>query len=625
MLLTLLGCEKEEKATVSALALSKSAVSLTAGESTTVLIKSGNEGYKVTSRDSKIASAEVSGTTISIEAKSEGATTVDVRDAKGKKASIAVTVKAKGSTTTAAITLGKTTLSLKKGAAEIVSVTGASGKYKAVSDKTNIATVKIVAKGIEVTGVEKGKAAITITDEQDSKISATLSVEVTDEAVTPTVPALELSESTVKFENSEPKTILIKSGSGEYAVQSAEAKTAEAVLGTDKTSVVITPVNNGVVDVTVTDSKNTDPTTNSKTITVKVEIPFAIDPAAMGDIPGGTEKGVLVGEKETVTVNILGGKAPFTAESPFPNSADASIEASAPRVIKITGGEYDGSIIPISIREADGTVHKLNVWVTQGPAKPLTLSEGEFEITVGEADKVISVSSCNGEIVFPFAYVNNDGPYVEGSLKPVATGYNLVFKALKETPAGTPVEVTITDARQQTAKLTITVKPEGASGGIVGSPSLRVNSNGEVVAARDDEYPSEEHIVCPGAGRLLTFSANLQANFTTKTVDCSNVEVVGDGVATVFTACYALEKIIFRKVYKVVGKVVLECGALKTVECHMTAEYLQAHIDDGTASFSATAFDAPVTFSIPKGTTAVYTKLFPGGTLPANIKLEERP
>lgn len=91
LIVALASCKDEEPAVE--LKLSDNTVELKKDGSATVTIESGNGGYEVKpSSNETVATASLSGTTVTIKAVGEGTATITVTDAKSKSANIAVTV-----------------------------------------------------------------------------------------------------------------------------------------------------------------------------------------------------------------------------------------------------------------------------------------------------------------------------------------------------------------------------------------------------------------------------------------------------------------------------------------------------------------------------------------------------
>jgi len=72
--------------------LDRTSVEMNEGQSVTVTIESGNGGYTAESSSESVATATVSGNTITIQGIKEGAATVRIKDREDKLASVSVTV-----------------------------------------------------------------------------------------------------------------------------------------------------------------------------------------------------------------------------------------------------------------------------------------------------------------------------------------------------------------------------------------------------------------------------------------------------------------------------------------------------------------------------------------------------
>jgi hypothetical protein len=90
LLVAITSCEKDDH--VVDLKLDNNTVELEKGGTATVIIEAGNGGYKVESDKKEVADASLSGTTITINALSEGDARITVTDAKDKTATITVKV-----------------------------------------------------------------------------------------------------------------------------------------------------------------------------------------------------------------------------------------------------------------------------------------------------------------------------------------------------------------------------------------------------------------------------------------------------------------------------------------------------------------------------------------------------
>lgn len=92
MSVALFSCKKSEAPAVELKLKGADAIEMKVNEVTPVTIESGNGEYKATSSDDKVATATISGNTISIKGNGQGSATITVTDAQKKSATIKVTV-----------------------------------------------------------------------------------------------------------------------------------------------------------------------------------------------------------------------------------------------------------------------------------------------------------------------------------------------------------------------------------------------------------------------------------------------------------------------------------------------------------------------------------------------------
>ncbi len=213
-----ISCDKEES--VKNLELEKSSIQLVAGAEATVEITDGNGGYKVTSRQQAIATAEVNGSTITIKALKMGKATIDVKDRENKKANLKVTVTPK------ALALDKSELSLIAGETVEVKITAGSGKYSVKSANEKVATAAIDEEKIIITGVTVGETSIEVTDKH-SKDKQSLKVTITEN---PNALTLDTNEITMEDKASATVNITNGSGEGNYSAVVTPKSVADVVI-----------------------------------------------------------------------------------------------------------------------------------------------------------------------------------------------------------------------------------------------------------------------------------------------------------------------------------------------------------------------------------------------------------
>lgn len=268
------------------LQVSTNNLTLVANEQGTVEISSGSGYYSVVSCNEDVATAKVSGNSVTVTGVNAGSTTIIITDIKTDlTAEIEVTVEY------APIALSSPSLNLSIGDEDAVSITSGSGSYSVQSNDANVATATIDGNSVKVTAVGGGTATITVTDTQSGQ---TATIDVTVEFF-----PLTLSASSFELNIGDEESVSITSGNGNYSVQSSDTNVATATI--DGNSVIVTAVGGGNATITVTDT-NSGKTTD---IAIKVEY-FPLILAASS---------LKLNIDQETTVNIISGNGSFSLQS----------------------------------------------------------------------------------------------------------------------------------------------------------------------------------------------------------------------------------------------------------------------------------------------------------------------
>ena len=155
-----------------ALSVSPTNLSLSTGTTNTCAISGGIAPYGVVSSNTTVATATISGSTLSVTGVAAGPATITVSDSDAGSVTVAVAV-------TPALSVSPTSLSLTAGGtASSCAISGGTAPYTAASSDTTVATVSINGSLLTVTGVSAGTTTITVRDsDADSK---TISVTVVE-------------------------------------------------------------------------------------------------------------------------------------------------------------------------------------------------------------------------------------------------------------------------------------------------------------------------------------------------------------------------------------------------------------------------------------------------------------
>lgn len=234
-----------------ALQVSNNNLSLMAGEQSTVDVVSGSGYYSIQSSNENVATATVSGNTVTVTAVGAGNASITITDIKTEQtAIIEVTVEH------TPITLATTALNLSIGDEEMVNITSGSGNYSVQSSDVSIVIATIEDNSVFVTAVGGGAATITVTDIQSGKTA--------DIVINVNYFPLTLSASSMELKIGDEETVSITSGNGSFSLKSSDTAVATAKL--EGFSIKITAVSSGSATITVTDIKS------EQTATIEVTV-----------------------------------------------------------------------------------------------------------------------------------------------------------------------------------------------------------------------------------------------------------------------------------------------------------------------------------------------------------------
>ena len=260
------------------LTLEKTAVTVKLTESAIVRITSGNGDYKVESADKNIATAAIEQNNVKITAIAEGQTTLTVSDAKGQKATIAVTIES-NIDPSERLSVEKQTLTLVNGEEEVnrilnaehngninLSFTISPAGSVSITVETRIVNGNPDGKNLRVKALKVGTAQIAIKDNTNNQ--------TTSFKVTVTAAELTVAKTDAEVEAEATTEIRINTGNPDYTVTSSAATIATAEvkegtrinhLDTPHKAIFIKGLAAGTATITLKDSQN-------KTIAIAVTV-----------------------------------------------------------------------------------------------------------------------------------------------------------------------------------------------------------------------------------------------------------------------------------------------------------------------------------------------------------------
>lgn len=259
------------------LTLEKSAVTVKQTESAIVRITAGNGGYKVESTDKNIATAAIEQNNVKITAIAEGQTTLTVSDAKGQKATIAVTIES-NIDPSERLSVENQEVTLINGEDKVNRILNAKDKGARLSftitpagSVTVTVEERIVAgnpegENLRIKALTVGTAQVIVKDNTDSQ-TTTFKVIVSAAELT-------VAKTDTEVEAEATTEIRINTGNPDYTVTSSAATIATAEvkdgtrinhLDTPHKAIFIKGIAAGTATITLKDSQN-------KTIAIAVTV-----------------------------------------------------------------------------------------------------------------------------------------------------------------------------------------------------------------------------------------------------------------------------------------------------------------------------------------------------------------
>lgn len=193
-----------------------------------------------------------------------------------------------------ALSVNQTSLSISSGETDTFTLTGGSGYYNIKSSDDTIASASFIGNTVNVTGVSKGTAIITVDDGND-----VITVQVDVDA------SIDASEKKIDLLNGQTKTITIINGKPPFQVNSTPVATAAI----NANSLTITGVKKGTAKIIVTDNVS-----DSVLIDVNVYLPLKAD-----------SKDIFLAENTSNTLTLSEGVPPYYAASNDDSIADVSV------------------------------------------------------------------------------------------------------------------------------------------------------------------------------------------------------------------------------------------------------------------------------------------------------------
>jgi len=166
----------------SSLNVNPSTVGISASQTSDCIISGGTSPYSASSSDISVATASLSGSTLSVTAVGSGSTTITVKDSASGSATISVTVIG------SSLSVSPTSLSVTAGATDNCTISGGTSPYSASSSDISVATPSLSGSTLSVTAVGAGSATITIEDAASGSATISVTVSLPAAVYSPKVP-----------------------------------------------------------------------------------------------------------------------------------------------------------------------------------------------------------------------------------------------------------------------------------------------------------------------------------------------------------------------------------------------------------------------------------------------------
>lgn len=368
-------------------------VTLAAPAQSTFAIGGGTPTYSAASSNKDIATASVSGTSLTVVGVAAGSATVTVTDAVGAAVNVAITISAPpqppGVAPATLFTTAAGTLTVGLGASSTYTVGGGVPAYAISSSNTAVATATLSGTSFSVTGVGAGSAQVVVTD----AAGTALGVAVTVGAAAAPGPLFTTAPSDITLAVDASSTFTMGGGQPPYSASSGNAGVAR--VATNGSAILITGVSQGATQVALVDGAG-DKITLAVTVgAVSSTTPTPLFTTAPGDI--------TVAVDASATFAMGGGQAPYSASSS--NVAVAKVAASGSAIV-ITGvGQGAAQIVladsagaNITVGVTVGTATTVAPLFTTAPeALALTVDEvGNY--TIGGGKPAYSISTSNASV-----------------------------------------------------------------------------------------------------------------------------------------------------------------------------------------------------------------------------------
>ncbi|MEB0031459.1 hypothetical protein QN372_11935 [Undibacterium sp. RTI2.1] len=400
-----------------------SAVNLSTNAVITFTIGGGSAPYLASSSNSAIATASVSGTTLSISGLTAGVAKIVVSDAAGTAVAITVTV-GTTSTVTPLFTTAASTIVVSTNSVSTFTVGGGVASYFASSSNTAVAAVNLTGNTLTINGLLAGSATVVVSDAVGTqvKIGVTVGNGGVVAALFTTAP------SAINLPTNAVTTFTIGGGSAPYFASSSNSAIATATAS--GTTLTVNGLTAGSAKIVVSDAAG-----NAVTITVTVGN-VGVVPPLFTTAPSA----ITLASNAVTAFTIGGGTGPYLASSSSASVATASVNGTTLTINGLLAGTAkivvsDNVGASVSITVTVGNIGPITPLFTTAPSTIVVGISATSTFTVGGGTPPYLASSSNSSVLS--ASLTGTTLNLKGLLAGTAT-------VLVTDATGTPVSIAVT-------------------------------------------------------------------------------------------------------------------------------------------------------------------------------------
>ena len=415
----------------------------------TSTIGGGVAPYTVSSSDTGVVKATVTGTALTITSVADGFGFVDITDATGRKIFISVTV---SGGTASLFTTAPSALTMSPSVTRPFTIGGGVAPYSVQSSNSGAVTATVAGTNLNVTAVADGSASVVVTDAKGTRV--TIAVTVTGS--TP-VDLFTTAPSALTMSPSVTRSFTIGGGVSPYSVQSSNSGAVTATVA--GTNLNVTSVADGAASLVVTDAKGT-----------RVTIAVTVTGSTPADLFTTAPSALTMSPSATRTFTIGGGVAPYQAVSSNLQVVSAGVSGA---VLTLTSSVGATGTATVFVTDSRGNNVSLTVTVSSA-AQPLSLSPDAITIPVdlpqGARIRIIGGAA-------PFTVTSGIPAALGAVVESTTVGGVTTYEVALTPKLVADVDLVVVDSAGQTAKMKVTINP--------GTTGIRLSVNALRLSERD--------------------------------------------------------------------------------------------------------------------------------------------